>query len=72
MLVVGGSVANRTQTATTFIHSAIEERQEPAAYGMALPLAGAAVVLLLLLQRDREESWAFASSTSSRASVQPR
>lgn len=54
VLVVGGSVANRTQTATTFIHSAIEERQEPAAYGMALLLAGAAVALLLLLQRDRE------------------
>ncbi len=54
VLVVGGSIANRTQTATTFIHSAIEERQEPAAYGMALLLAGAAIALLLLLQRDRE------------------
>lgn len=54
VLVVGGSIANRTQTATTFIHSAIEERQEPAAYGMALLLAGAAIVLLLVLQRDRE------------------
>ncbi len=54
VLVVGGSIANRTQTATTFIHSAIEERQEPAAYGMALLLAGAAIALLLILQRDRE------------------
>lgn len=53
VLVVGGSIANRTQTATTFIHAAIEERQEPAAYGMALLLAGAAIALLLILQRDR-------------------
>jgi sulfate transport system permease protein len=54
VLVVGGSIANRTQTATTFIHAAIEERQEAAAYGMALLLAGAAVALLFVLQRDRE------------------
>lgn len=53
VLVVGGSVARRTQTATTFIHAAIEERQEPAAFGMALLLVGAAVVLLLSLQRNR-------------------
>ena len=50
VLVVGGSIANRTQTATTFIHAAIEERQEPAAYGMALILAAAAIVLLLVMQ----------------------
>jgi sulfate transport system permease protein len=53
VLVVGGSVANRTQTATTFIHTALEERQEPAAYGMALILASAAVALLLTLQKER-------------------
>lgn len=53
VLVVGGAIANRTQTATTFIHAAIEERQEPAAYGMALLLAAAAIALLLLLQRKR-------------------
>ncbi len=54
VLVVGGSVANRTQTATTFIHAAIEERQEAAAYGMALLLAATAIGLLFLLQRDRK------------------
>ncbi|MFN7144961.1 MAG: ABC transporter permease subunit [Myxococcota bacterium] len=53
VLVVGGAVANRTETATTFVHSAIEERQEPAAYGMALLLAAAAIALLFVLQRDR-------------------
>lgn len=54
VLVVGGAIANRTETATTFIHGAIEERQEPAAYGMALLLAAAAIALLFILQRDRE------------------
>lgn len=54
VLVVGGAIANRTQTATTFIHGAIEERQEPAAYGMALILAAAAVALLFALHRRRE------------------
>ncbi len=53
VLVVGGSIAGRTQTATTYIHAAIEERQEPAAFGMALLLVGAAVALLLSLHRDR-------------------
>lgn len=53
VLVVGGGIANRTQTATTFIHTAIEERQEPAAYGMALILAGAAVATLAVLSRGR-------------------
>ena len=50
VLVVGGSIANRTQTTTTFIHAAIEERQEPAAYGMALILAAAAIILLVAMQ----------------------
>lgn len=50
VLVVGGAIANKTQTATTFIHAAIEERQEPAAYGMALLLAAAAIALLAILQ----------------------
>ena len=53
VLVLGGSVANRTQTATTFIHAAVEERQEPAAFGMALILAAAAVALLTVLQTHR-------------------
>lgn len=50
VLVVGGSIANRTQTATTFIHAAIDERREPAAFGMALILAATAIALLALMQ----------------------
>lgn len=53
VLVVGGAIANKTQTATTFIHAAVEERQEPAAYGMALLLAAAAIALLAFLQHQK-------------------
>ena len=52
-LVVGGGIANKTETATTFIHTAVEERQEPAAFGMALLLAAAAIALLLFLQNRK-------------------
>jgi sulfate transport system permease protein len=50
VLVLGGAIANRTMTATTFIHAAIEGRQAPAAYGMALVLAAASIALLGMLQ----------------------
>jgi sulfate transport system permease protein len=53
VLVVGGAIAGRTATATTFVHTAVEERQEPAAFGMALLLAAAAVALLFVLSRRR-------------------
>lgn len=56
VLVLGGAIANRTQTATTFIHAAVEERQEPAAFGMALLLAAAAVALLFKLESSRRTS----------------
>lgn len=53
VLVLGGAIANKTQTATTFIHTAVEERQEPAAFGMALILAALAVAALGILQYRR-------------------
>lgn len=53
VLVLGGAIANHTNTATTFIHGAIEERQQPAAYGMALLLAAFAILLLLVLERTK-------------------
>lgn len=49
VLVVGGAITGRTATATTFIHTAVEERHEPAAFGMALVLAGAAIATLFVL-----------------------
>ena len=50
VLVVGGAISGQTQTATTFIYNALEERQEAAAYGMALILAVASVLFLLALE----------------------
>jgi len=60
VLVVGGAISGRTQTATTFIYNALEERQEPAAYSMALVLAVISVALLVAIEwlkrrRDREQ-----------------
>jgi sulfate transport system permease protein len=51
VLVLGGAIANQTDTATTFVHSALEERHTAAAYGMAVVLAATSVGLLCLLQR---------------------
>jgi sulfate transport system permease protein len=53
VLVLGGSVSGQTQTATTFIHDAIEERDNGGAYGMALLLALFSIGLLLLLERAK-------------------
>jgi sulfate/thiosulfate transport system permease protein len=50
VLVLGGSISGKTQTATTFIHDAIEERQLAGAYGMALVLALMSIVLLVGLE----------------------
>jgi sulfate transport system permease protein len=53
VLVIGGAITGKTDTATTFIHHAVEERQESAAYGMALLLAALAVAALGALQLRR-------------------
>jgi sulfate/thiosulfate transport system permease protein len=50
VLVLGGSIARHTQTATTFIHDAIEERDLASAYGMACVLALSSITLLILLE----------------------
>lgn len=54
VLVLGGAISGRTQTATTWIHTAMEERQAAGAYGMALILAALATALLVALQRQKE------------------
>jgi len=51
VLVLGGSIAGQTQTATTFIHEAVEERDLAGAYGMAIALALTSVVLLIALEQ---------------------
>jgi sulfate transport system permease protein len=50
VLIIGGAISGRTQTGTTFINVAMEERRDAAAYGMALVLAVASVLLLLVLE----------------------
>jgi sulfate transport system permease protein len=55
VLVVGGAISGKTQTATTFIYAAMEERRETAAYGVALLLAVAAASILVALQRRKRQ-----------------
>jgi sulfate transport system permease protein len=50
VLVLGGSISGQTQTATTFINDAVEERDLAGAYGMAVVLAIMSVALLLALE----------------------
>jgi len=50
VLVLGGAISGHTQTATTFIYNALEERQEASAYSIALVLALASVVVLAALE----------------------
>ncbi len=59
VLVLGGAISGKTATTTTFIYNAIEERQEAAAFSMALVLAVASILLLaglewLKYQRSKE------------------
>jgi sulfate/thiosulfate transport system permease protein len=58
VLILGGAISGKTQTATTYIYAAMEERNEAGAYGMSLVLALMSAGLLLLLgklkQRQKE------------------
>lgn len=54
VLVLGGSISGKTQTATTFIHDMIEERMPSSAYGMAVLLSLVSVILLLALDRAKQ------------------
>lgn len=50
VLVLGGSISRQTQTATTFIYDAVEERDLAGAYGMALLLGVCSVGLWIALE----------------------
>ena len=50
LLVLGGAIARKTDTATTYIYSALEERNNAGAYGMALLLGVVSILLLLLIE----------------------
>lgn len=49
VLVIGGAIAGKTETATTFIYAAMEERQRAAAIGMAILLASVSLVALAIV-----------------------
>lgn len=50
VLVLGGAIAGRTDTATTFIYAMSEERRDAAVFGMALILSMSSLVLLIALE----------------------
>lgn len=50
VIVIGGAISGKTQTATTFIYSAVEERQRAGAIGMALVLASVSIVALAVVE----------------------
>jgi sulfate transport system permease protein len=56
VLVLGGSISGHTQTATTFIQDAMEEREMPGAAGMALLLALISIALWCALHLARRRS----------------
>jgi len=51
VLVLGGAISGQTDTATTFIYEAVEERRDGAAAGMSLILALASAGVLVVLER---------------------
>lgn len=53
VLVLGGAIGGHTQTATTYLYSAVEERDRAAAYGMALVLMATSLALFAALSRRR-------------------
>jgi sulfate/thiosulfate transport system permease protein len=55
VLVLGGSIAGHTQTATTYIHDAVEERELAGAHAMAVVLACVAVCLLVALEWSKRK-----------------
>ncbi len=53
VLIVSGLIKGKTETATLFIFTAIEERQESEAYIVALTLAAVSIVLLVGIETAR-------------------
>jgi sulfate transport system permease protein len=50
VLIVSGGVAGRTETATSFVYRALEDRDDVGAYAVAVVLALASVALLLAMK----------------------
>lgn len=56
VLVIGGAISGRTDTATTFIYDAVEERQTPMAYGVSIVLVAMAIAALATFTLARRRS----------------
>lgn len=56
VLVIGGGIQGRTDTATVFIYQSLEARDVVAAYSMALVLGGLALALVLGMERWRRHT----------------
>ena len=53
VLIVSGLIKGKTETATLFIFTAIEERQTTEAYIVAITLAAVSIVLLVTIEASR-------------------
>lgn len=54
VLILGGSISGSTQTATTFIHDAMEQRNDAGAFGMAALLCAISICLLATLEKFKQ------------------
>lgn len=54
VLVISGGVAGRTETATSFIYRALEDRNDTGAYAMALVLSVASIILLFAMDAMKQ------------------
>ncbi len=55
VLVLGGAITGRTDTATTFIYGALEERNDAAAFGLSIVLALLSMGFLTTLEYLRKK-----------------
>ncbi|MDP9295399.1 MAG: sulfate ABC transporter permease subunit [Actinomycetota bacterium] len=56
VLLVSGALQGKTETATLYIFRALEERQEPSAYLVALTLAAISIVLLVIIETAKRRT----------------
>ncbi len=54
VLIVSGGVSGQTETATSFVYRALEDRNETGAYAMALVLSLVSIGLLLVMDQMKE------------------
>jgi sulfate/thiosulfate transport system permease protein len=54
VLVVSGGVAGRTETSTSFVYRALEDRNDTGAYAMALVLSVASIILLFAMDAMKQ------------------